>query len=227
MSTLARTPVVFYLARSAELAYLQIPKAGCTSIRAAFCRIERPEITDEQLTAPRAFVKNPDWTDVVAADHPFLERCFRFTFVRDPIERFCSFHESKIHGRTAENIKPHFLAMGFKSGMTIADSIDVAERVPAGHTDPHFTPQSYFVFDAQGKCRVDLVGRLENMRETLDQVEQKSGVRLWTPRLNVTNKGDRKPARELLDPQSLARLEKFYAADIEAFGYTGTGSGAA
>jgi hypothetical protein len=222
MANLRRPKIVYYVARTARLAYLQIAKAGCTSVRAAFCRLDRPEIPEAQLLVPKAFVQNPTWTDIVPLDDPFVAQCYRFTFVRNPIERYCSFFRSKIQDRPAAKIKPNFLELGFREGMTFEESITVAERTPAGFWDRHFAPQTYFVFDTEGKSRVEYVGQLEKMEEALDEIQKATGVRLWTPQLNVTRK-EPAPARELISKEAVARLEKLYAADFETFGYPRSG----
>jgi hypothetical protein len=178
--------------------------------------LDHPEIPEEELVKPKAFVQNPGWKEAVKPDDKFVATAFRFTFVRDPIERFCSFHRSKI---AKPEIKPHFVELGFRAGMTIDETVNVAEKVPAGHWDRHFAPQTFYVFEPGGKSRVELVGRLEDMGSTLDQIEARTGVRLWTPRLNVTSKGEPVPARSKLTPGTILRLEKLYAADFTAFGY--------
>ena len=218
MSTESHTPIWFLLARQRRLAYLQIPKAGCTSMRAALCLWNRPDVPREQLLERGAFVRHPEWSDLVVPHDPILATCFRFTFVRHPSERFASFFRSKIGNRPENEIKPHFLKMGLRAGMSPEEVFACVASVPRENLDPHLTPQSYFVFE-NGKPRVEFVGQLERLAHGLDEIAAKTGTRLEMLKLNATEKNPSAPPREPLAPELRQRLAAFYAEDFARFGY--------
>lgn len=212
------TPVRFLLARAQRLAYLQIPKAGCTSMRGALCLLNRPEIPREELLVRGAFARHPEWADLADPGDSFLERCFRFTFVRHPYERFASFFRSKIGQREAGQIKPHFLVMGLRAGMSPEEAFACVEAAPRATLDPHLAPQSFFVF-ADEKPRVEFIGKIEQMAEGLARIAEKCGTLLEVPRLNVTERNPAAAPREPLSSELRARLASFYADDFTRFDY--------
>ena len=214
----SRTPIVFILARRQRLAYLQVPKVACTSMRAALCRLNHPELSESQLVERGAFARHPEWSDVVEANDPVVARCFRFTFVRHPLDRFASFYRSKIGKRTDEQIKPHFRKIGLRAGMTPEEVFECVERVERGALDPHIAPQSYFVF-AGDESRVQWIGRLERMEEGLAELAEKSGALLNVPHLNVTRGAEAGRPRDILRAALRQRLADFYADDLARFAY--------
>lgn len=218
MSPEPSIPIWFLLARQRRLAYLQIPKAGCTSVRAALCLWNRPDVPREQLLERGAFVRHPEWSDLASPRDPILADCFRFTFVRHPYERFASFFRSKIGNRTESAIKPHFRKMGLRAGMNPEEVFACVEAVPRENLDPHLTPQSYFVFE-DGKPRVEFIGCLECLAAGLDEIAAKTGTRLELLKLNATEKNPSAPPREPLASELKQRLAIFYADDFARFGY--------
>lgn len=212
------TTISFLLARERRLAYLQMPKAGCTSMRAALCLLTRPDIPREQLLARGAFAQHPEWSDIVNPGDPILAQFFRFTFVRHPYERFASFFRSKIGDRPPEKIKPKFHQMGLRAGMSPEEVLTAVETVPRETLDPHVAPQSDFVF-SDGQPRVEFVGQLEQLESGLTEIAARTGTRLEVPRLNTTERNPAAPAREPLEARLKARVAAFYAEDFTRFGY--------
>jgi len=213
-----RTPIVFLLARRHRLAYLQVPKVACTSIRAALCRLNHPELPESQLLERRAFAQHPEWSDVVEANDPAVMKCFRFTFVRHPLDRFASFYRSKIGKRSDEEIKPHFRKIGLRAGMTPEEVFACVRMVERTALDPHIAPQSTFVFAGE-ESRVEWIGRLERMEEDLAELGAKSGTMLNVPHLNVTRTGEAGRPRDILSASLRESLAAFYAEDLARFGY--------
>ena len=215
----SRVPIWFLLARRQRLAYLQVPKAACSSMQAALCFLNHPGLPREEVCARGAFPRHPEWADLVPADDPAARDFFRFTFVRDPCARFASFYRSKIHHRTAENFLPRFAKMGLRPGIGMEEILDLVEALPADGLDAHIAPQSSLIFSRE-KPRVDFIGRLEALDEGLAEIAVQSGTRLDVPRLNVTADTPDRDLREPLSASVRARLAKLYAEDFARFGYT-------
>ena len=211
-------PIWFLLARDRRIAYLQMPKAGCTSIRAALCLWTRPDIPREQILTRGTAGRHAEWSDLVGPDDPILRECFRFTFVRNPYERFPSFFRSKIDGRTTAEIKPRFRKLGLQGGMSLEEALAAVEAAPREWLDPHLIPQSSFVFDGDQQ-RVEFVGRLEQLQAGLDEIAARTSTRLEVPRLNVTDRDPSAPPRAPLSAALKERIAHFYAEDFSRFGY--------
>jgi Sulfotransferase family len=218
VSTEYRSPIWFLLARQQRLAYLWVPKAGSVSMRAVFCWLNHPEIPREEVLEFGAFKRHPEWDDLVDADSSIARPFFKFTFVRDPYTRFASFYRSKIRDRGEAQIHPRFQRLGFVAGMSIEQTFDHIEAMPAADRDLHFTPQSYFVFGGR-KARVDFIGKLEHLADGIEKIADKTGIRLDLPRLNATDGAAAHEPRETLSPAMRQRVAKLYAEDFERFGY--------
>jgi hypothetical protein len=215
----SRAPICFLLARRQRLAYLQVPKAACSSMRAALCLFNRPDLSLETICAHGALVQHPEWADRVRADDPVVRDFFRFTFVRDPYARFASFYRSKISRPFEGAIRPRFAKLGFRAGMSIDDVLDLVEATPVADLDQHMAPQSSIVF-AGGKPRVHFIGRIEQLAAGLDEIAARSGTRLEVPRVNVTAGTPHRDAREPLSASARARVARLYAEDFARFGYS-------
>ena len=219
MSIEYRGPIWMLLARRHRLAYLQMPKAACSSMQAALALLNHPELTREEVSARGAIQQHREWVDFVKAGDPALKGFFRFTFVREPCSRFASFFRSKVHNLTNERIKPRFASMGIRAGMSMDDVLDIVDAIPVAELDPHLVPQIRLVFSGE-KPRVDFIGRFESLAGGLDEVAARTGVRLDLPRLNVTVGTPDRDLREPISDAVRARLAKLYAEDFARFGYT-------
>jgi len=218
MSIEYRHPIWMVLAPRQRLAYLKIPKAACSSMHAAICLLNHPELSREEVCAWGAIQKNRHWAEIVGDGDPALKKCFRFTFVREPYARFASFFRSKVHNLTNERIRPRFVRMGIKAGMSMEDVLDLVEAIPVSELDPHLVPQNRLVFSSE-KPRVDFIGRIETMTEGLDEIAKRTGIRLDPPRLNVTVGTSDRDLREPLSDRVRTRLARLYAEDFTSFGY--------
>jgi hypothetical protein len=216
MSQGFRSPTLFYLARQHRLAYLQIPKVACTSIKTAIALMNRPDLAEELQINPDLIHTQPDLSDIVRVDSPELYSLLRFTFVRDPYARFVSFYWSKIAGDG--NPVPRFQRLGFIPGMSIDDVLDRVEATDPFELDPHLTPQSAYVL-RNNRLHVDFIGRIERFAEDIKLVEAWSGTRLNIGELNVTNKVEARSARDTLSRSQRSRVQRLYARDFELLGY--------
>jgi hypothetical protein len=214
----SRVPIWFLLARRHRLAYLQVPKAACSSLGAALCFLNHPELPRELVCNGREVARHPEWADLVRPSDPTLRGFFRFTFVRDPYVRFASFYRQKIYNRTPENFRPRFAKIGLRPDMSVDDVLDIVEAIPVAELDAHLAPQSSIVFSG-GKPRVDFIGRIENLAAGLDEIAAKTGTRLEVPRVNVTAGTADRDDREPLSDAARARLARLYAEDFACFGY--------
>lgn len=209
-----RARALFYLARSAGLAYLQIPKAACTSFKVAIALKNRPELHDQVMERVMKIHVRPEWSDIVEANDPALKSLLRFTFVRNPLSRFLSFYRNKIHEATI--LAPEIKEAGFTLGMTMKQTLERIAKTRPRDLDPHIAPQHWFIFDGK-EPRVSFIGQIERMDEDLAKLEKLSGVYLDIGRHNQSGGDETKSFN--LAPEDEQRIRAFYAEDYTRLGY--------
>lgn len=213
-----RAPVLFFVARQHALAYLQVPKAACTSLRAAICLLNHPELDPQLVTRDEWIHEHREMNDILGPDAPELSQIFRFTFVRHPYGRFVSFYRNKIADADSPAVARRFGKQGFSVGMSIDAALEVIEATPVHQLDPHLIPQVDLVYRG-GPSLVEFIGRVERLAEDVKVVENRAGISLNLPHLNRAAGGGVERAREFLTEAARARLQRIYQRDFERFAY--------
>ena len=211
-------PVLYFVARKHGLAYLQVPKAACTSLRAAICLLNHPELSPKLVTSDEWVHRNRKMNDILRPGAPELAKMFRFTFVRHPYTRFVSFYRNKIAEPESPAVTRRFAKQGFTGGMSIDTALDVIEATRTEHLDPHLIPQVELVYRG-GAALAEFIGRVERIADDIKVVEDRSGVALNLPHLNRAAGGGVDRARQLLSEQARVRLQRIYARDFERLNY--------
>jgi hypothetical protein len=206
------------VARKHGLAYLQVPKAACTSLRAAICLLNHPELDPGIVSGAEWIHQHREMNDMLRPGAKELRKLFRFTFVRHPYARFVSFYRNKIAELDSPAVAKRFAAQGFKAGMTMDAALDVVEATPVEELDPHLIPQADLVYSS-GTPLVEFIGRVERLAEDVKVVETRCGVSLNLPHLNRVSGTSIDRSRELLAESDRTRLQRIYARDFERFAY--------
>lgn len=96
----------------------------------------------------------------------------------------------------------------------------VREWLPARKVeklDAIFRPQSHFVCDSAGLVLVDHLGSLDDLEPTFEFLRKQIGK---VPPIGSSNRsGERIDYRNLYTPELVDIVGRFYASDVEAFGY--------
>ncbi|MFL6720598.1 MAG: sulfotransferase family 2 domain-containing protein [Sphingomonas sp.] len=194
--------------------FVAIPKTGTHSVRQAL----RAHLGPDDLEQVRLFeTKAFPVRELAQLGHghlsleqvrPYLrpgefEGFIKFAFVRNPFDRFvsyCSFM-TREHGqfeRDSRGVMRHFLA-----------------NPPARHI--LFRPQHSFITDSNGKLLTDIIGRVEEMQQSYDQICARIGIP--SQQLDRVNSSKRLDYRTYYDQPLIDGVAKLYARDIEYFGY--------
>ncbi|WP_181918933.1 sulfotransferase family 2 domain-containing protein [Wenzhouxiangella sediminis] len=226
---------------------MHVPKTAGQSIESAFLEFlgetwlhREPyllfENTNPEIGPPRmAHLTSLEYTTLGHVGANEWERFFKFGFVRNPWTRLVSeyrFRASRIRSPFREWVLEHFPQPGWSDMWR------------------HVMPQSDYLFDSRGRQMVDFIGRFENLLEDYGLLQEHLGVALPKLRkVNATNEIGfmerartqglahgirgalsrrlaksrvRRPAdwRTYYDNDTNAFVERFYAEDIERFGYS-------
>jgi hypothetical protein len=106
-----------------------------------------------------------------------------------------------------------------QSGEFDRDPQAVMQHFIANPPWPHilFQAQNTFLTDAEGELLSDMVGSVEEMQKSYDEVAARIGIPTTT--LDRVNSSDRKDYRDYYDQSLIDGVAKLYARDLELFGY--------
>jgi dermatan 4-sulfotransferase 1 len=204
--------------RHHNIAYMPVPKAANSSIRAALLPLIGRDPHDVQRiqqfdgfdkTTIRRFVRaehSPDW--------------LFFTFVRNPYSRYASAYLDKLVTRH-EPLRP-LVRMGLQKGDSFAHFLRTLELWPSDQINEHFAPQTK-ILAAPLTAKGLQIGKLENLQADWAsiQAEIKSRCGIALPGLEMRNAGKSgSDWRALYDEGTIAMVRKLAAADFERFGYS-------
>jgi len=189
-----------------DVLFIHIPKTGGTTVWNAL-GIEKIRNAQVSSVPPRKTGKisfgHGIYRDMLGIDlvtPEFLERAYVFSFVRNPYARTVS------HWAFSCNTRKFGMYKGFPFG----------EYIKKGgymQTLSNHRPQTTFLKDGD----FDYIGRMETFAEDLKEIARQIGMgEIEVPH---KNKGQRKPYREVIQPQHAEIIEEFYRRDFEELGY--------
>jgi hypothetical protein len=191
-----------------KLVYVPVPKVANRSIKAALADYAGMPYTDPHEAG---------WQTIPLRQLATLEGYFRFTFVRNPLDRLLSCYAQKMVLYARQMGLPLlFWRYGkrFWPEMSFAEFVEAVAAVPDHLADRHFRSQHTFIYD-EGKLLVDFVGRFEQLETDWSTLCQQVGIGT----LPHYNPSPHKPYTEMYT-RELARLAaKRYEKDIEVLGY--------
>ncbi len=194
--------------------FAAIPKTGTHSVRRALRKHLGPDDMEQVGLFVQSKLPIPELARLghghltLAQVRPYLppedfDGFFKFAFVRNPFDRFVSYC-SFVTRDTGEFERDPRAVMR-----------DILANPPSDHL--LFHPQHSFVTDASGKLLADHVGRVEEMQESYDEIAARIGIP--SARLDKVNASNRRDYREYFDQPMIDGVAKYYARDLELFGY--------
>ena len=195
--------------------FVAIPKTGTHSVRQALRehmgprdleqvglfvqkRFPIPELAQLQhghlsLQQVRPYLRPEEW-----------QSFFKFAFVRNPFDRFISYCAFRTRGQDLFERDPQAVMRHY-----------LFEAPPQSHL--LFQPQHQFVTGPDEQLLADHVGRVERMQESYDEIAARIGIP--SQQLERVNATERRDYRQYYDQQLIDGVARFYARDLELFGY--------
>lgn len=215
-------PRRFFIYEPLRVVYLSIPKAACTSIKAALAKacgiaVAR-ELEVHQIHSRPEMRLQEGRLDKAA------EGYYKFSFVRNPFERVVSCYRDKVVASAhPQNPKANYFssyAIPMPSHLSFAEFVKRISAIPDRLADTHFQSQYALLYDA-GELQVDYLGRVENLQQDWRPVAEKFQLSLSLNHSNVSkhNAGSHSDYR-CYYTEALAQLVyERYRRDVEEFGY--------
>lgn len=203
----------FYVAKSGDVAYLNIAKSGCTAIKLALSNFRDSSPEEAGFNVHNAGDHDLLFLDVLSSQSRLLDSVFKFTFVRDPVDRALSFYRNKVLVYD-ENVTPYYQEKGIEYGCDADTFIQRLVTIDPQDLEEHLYPQADTVFETDGAI-VDWIGRLESIEEHWKELMAVIGRQVGITAVNRTEKDERSVAA----PESIALLRRYYREDGYCFGY--------
>lgn len=205
-----------YLLAEQRIAYVAVPKAGCSSLKLLMERIHRndPDYVVRNIHKNRSLppLRQLGWDRVAALQDAGL---YGFTFVRDPVRRALSCWRDKMRARRyREEINTVLGRADLRQPVTFDAFLDALDMMDPATMDAHWRPQHLVTM--WDEITYDRVGRLENITADMALIRAESGL----PDLPLPHRNPSPaPPDDLPTRTQRARLERIYARDFALFGY--------
>jgi hypothetical protein len=196
--------------------FFATPKTATHAIREALHHHSAADDWEQQALFGRQAIPIPKIAEIkhghisVQQLRPALDQgqwndYFRFSFVRNPFDRFVSTCAFLNRGN------PSF------EGNSISWMKLALER-PAFRARILVMPQSNLLTDVNGDLGVNFLGRYEALQESLDTIFDQLG--LPTVQLKLRNRSEHAHYREYYDDHLRSLVEELYQTDLQNFNYT-------
>ncbi|BAQ72215.1 Sulfotransferase family [Pseudomonas sp. Os17] len=142
---------------------------------------------------------------------------FKFTFVRDPLERaysayaFLRSNRLGCRDQAAQSLVARYRDFDDFVGRWLHP-----ENI---HRQIHFAPQTDFLIDSLGHLALDFVGYQEHLQRDFQLLCSQLGVDVQLPHLNYSEQRQRIPVREFCSLRSRRLVRRAYLRDYEMLGY--------
>lgn len=214
----------YIIPRIGGLAYLNNPKAACSSVLLALSRMR----LDRGFAPPDELL--PDGSHPIHGFHPayaHMEYFFcrwplsfpalpasfiRFSFVRNPYDRFYSFYKSKVvRGQSPIQFYEKF---GLRKGCSFEECVEIVTSLAPEELEHHSIPQTMLLCE-DGRLLADFIGKVEELDRDWQVIAALTGFDVRLERVNVTGI----PAEPVYSAETQERIYTYYRNDFKLFGY--------
>ena len=148
-----------------------------------------------------------------------FEASFKFSFVRNPLDRLVSAFTYLKKGGFGWNDREFALEYlsDINTFQEFVKKMDQPEFAKAMLSWTHFEPQFSYVCDKSGENILNYTGHYESLERDVRYISQKIGARYKA--LPTLNKSKRNHYMEYYNPHSEKLIRKLYSKDFDLFGY--------
>jgi len=163
-----------------DFVYYQIPKVGCSTIKACIAKSEgRDLINEDPHDTPFAYT---------TVDDSIRLDCFKFAFIRNPINRLYSCWKDKIcerldltrpaaTGEDTGKLAPQFARYtGLYRNMPFEEFAAYVCLIPDAHADDHFISQYAYITSEEGQI-IPSCARFEDLHTVWPHIASRIGLR--------------------------------------------------
>jgi len=197
--------------------YMPVPKVGTKSVQKIFADYYVNEHDDARFDTQSINSKGLPFSFISKKKvSRFADKCFVFSFVRNPYHRILSCYLDKIKKETSYK---GFLRYGnkFWKSMTFFEFLETIQKIPDSDADQHFQSQASILSDQNNNLLPHFIGKLENFEDDFRILSHK----LKTDSLKVAhqNRSKMKNRRSFLNQTTKELIFKRYEIDFEQFDY--------
>lgn len=206
--TFALTVNRFDIFHQDKLCYSDVPKAASTSIRSLLYKHyigKEPQNDIHYLYR----IEN-----LQSFDFQNDDSYFSFSVVRNPFERLVSSYKNKFQKDQWSARTYLFGIMNY--GISFDSFVKWVSLIPEPLAEDHFISQYAILYDKKGKCRVEHIGKFEELNTFWKEVVQKHRNLPNLPHYNSTKKTD---WRDFYTLKTAKMIYNRYKKDFETFGY--------
>lgn len=215
------------LSKHMPYAYMNVPKAACSTIMNTLWALEHsqghishlPESWDELHG-----LDNTPWLDIRGRQYDAvatsLSGKYLFSVVRNPFERVLSAYLDQIRRRTRA-FETLCEATGWPpdKDMTFTEFVELVAATPETKMNLHWRPQTRILLDFP--LEYNLIGRVENLDQVMHRVGSmmslQDGMQLRTYTPHATSAADQLGG--YYNEEAIRLVTRIYGADFEAFGF--------
>lgn len=198
----------FFCNNKHKIAYLQINKSACSTLAGHIARITVGDFKT---------LWSSDNFDLITSDESLISDYFKFTFVRNPYDRFLSFYMNWVLEPVHDGILERYRGIGLEKNMTFYECSKCIVQVDdIDLLDPHSAPQYSFVYRGN-KLRVNYLGNVEQLNQQIEFVNKACEINqdlVCRNRANYASKN-----ANLYTDEIKELIYEFYRKDFELFGY--------
>lgn len=209
--------------RNRDALFIWVPKTAGTSLFSAFEHFGAQKILSLSSLSTRftgrgvysfGHMSIPDLVDEGYISQGFLDRAWKFAFVRNPYDRAVSLFRYLVR---TEVLPPKTTFPVFCSFLKERAFEDIGLYNRKGLNQ--LSPQARWIFDRSGNCLCDYVGRFETIYDSFAAVQETLGFHEPATKLPHKNATERRTVEHYYTDREVEIVASIYAEDFQRFGY--------